>query len=70
MPKSQAPDPDELLTTGQAAVVAGVSVSRIQQFLRAGRLPFVRVGHYKLIKRSDAGSIERRRPGRPKRKRP
>ena len=45
----------ELLTVGQAAQVAGVFTSRIQNAMSSGRLPYVTVGasRYRFVTRSD-----------------
>lgn len=47
------PVSDEFLTTGQAAVVLGVSRQRVVDLCERGRLPFVRVGSHRRLRRSD-----------------
>jgi excisionase family DNA binding protein len=53
------------LTTSQAAAKLGLSISRIQQFIREGRLPAEKVGRDWLIREEDLKLVENRKPGRP-----
>jgi excisionase family DNA binding protein len=55
------------LTTSQAAERLGVSVSRVQQFIKAGRLPAEKVGRDYLIQAADLAKVKNRKPGRPRR---
>ena len=56
------------LTTPQAAERLGVSIYRIQQFIREGRLPAEKVGRDWLIREGDLKLVENRKPGRPPKK--
>jgi excisionase family DNA binding protein len=60
----------ELLNVEQAALVLGVSVRRVYQFLRPERLPVVRVAGRMLVRREDAlaGVVRKRHTGGRKRK--
>lgn len=54
-----------LITTRQAADKLGVHITRIQQFIKAKRLPFQRYGRDYLIDESDLDSLVIYEPGRP-----
>ena len=56
------------LTTPQAAAKLGLSIYRIQQFIREGRLPAEKVGRDWLIREEDLKLVENRKPGRPPKK--
>ncbi len=55
----------DLLTTKEAAERLGVTVTRVQQMITAGRLPAEKMGRDYFIKIDDLVSIEDRKPGRP-----
>lgn len=55
----------DLLTTEQAAEKLGVSVARVRQLILAGRLPAEKFGRSHVIRVSDLGLVEDRKPGRP-----
>ena len=54
-----------LLTTPEAAERLGVTVTRVQQLIAAGRLPAEKLGRDYFIKEVDLKLVEDRRPGRP-----
>jgi excisionase family DNA binding protein len=54
------------LTTSQAAAKLGVSVSRVQQFIKEGRLPAEKLGRDYIIRPKDLAKVKDRKPGRPK----
>jgi len=59
---------DTLLTTSQAAEFLGVTPSRIRQLILENRLPAMKVGRDRLIKKNDLAlfaEIPRARTGRP-----
>jgi excisionase family DNA binding protein len=62
-------DITEYVTTAQAAALLGVSKSRVDQFCRDGRLPFVLVGTARAILRADvetfAGAPRQKRGRKP-----
>jgi len=55
----------DLLTTKEAAERLGVTVTRVQQMITAGRLPAEKMGRDYFIKIDDLVSVEDRKPGRP-----
>ena len=56
------------LTTSQAAAKLGVSISRVQQLIKAKRLPAEKVGRDFIIQPKDLAKVRNRKPGRPKKK--
>lgn len=57
-----------LLTTKEAAEKLGVTVTRVQQLILAGRLPAEKMGRDYVIKGDDLKLVEDRKPGRPPKK--
>ena len=55
----------DLLTTKEAAERLGVTVTRVQQMITAGRLPAEKMGRDYFIKVDDLATVEDRKPGRP-----
>lgn len=55
----------DLLTTKEVASRLGVTVTRVQQMITAGRLPAEKLGRDYIIKNADLRLVENRRPGRP-----
>lgn len=53
------------LSSGQVAKKLGVSVIRVQQFIRDGRLKAMKVGRNYVIKESDLVTVSERKVGRP-----
>jgi excisionase family DNA binding protein len=56
----------KLLTTKQAAERLGVTVTRVQQLIGAGRLPAEKMGRDYVIKEDDLKLVADRKPGRPR----
>ncbi|HZG53629.1 MAG TPA: helix-turn-helix domain-containing protein [Pyrinomonadaceae bacterium] len=54
-----------ILTTAQAAERLGVSVRRVQQLVRDGRLPAEQFGGSLMIREEDLKLVENRKVGRP-----
>ena len=54
------------LTTREVAERLGVSVTRVQQLILAGRLPAVKKGRDYFIKDEDVNLVIDRKPGRPR----
>lgn len=55
-----------LLTTPKVAARLGVSVTRVQQMIAAGRLPAEKMGRDYFIKEEDLRLVADRKPGRPR----
>jgi excisionase family DNA binding protein len=55
-----------ILTTAQAAERLGVSVRRVQQLVKNGRLPAEQFGGALMIKEEDLELVENRKVGRPR----
>jgi excisionase family DNA binding protein len=56
----------KLLTTKEVAERLGVTVTRVQQLIAAGRLPAEKMGRDYFIKEDDLKFVEDRKPGRPR----
>ena len=54
-----------LLSTRDAATRLGITPRRVVAFIRAGRLPALRVGRTWVIREADLELVKERRPGRP-----
>jgi excisionase family DNA binding protein len=54
------------VTTKEAAERLGVTVTRVQQLIHAGRLPAEKKGRDYFIKEEDLKLVEDRKPGRPR----
>lgn len=57
-----------MLTTKEAAEQLGVTVTRVQQMINAGRLPAEKMGRDYVINADDMATIANRKPGRPPKK--
>lgn len=55
----------KMLTTNEAASLLGVTVQRIHQFIKDGRLPAEKMGRDYIIKEDDLMLVEDRKVGRP-----
>lgn len=55
-----------ILTAAQAAERLGVSVRRVQQLVKEGRLPAEQFGGAWMIKEEDLKLVENRKVGRPR----
>ena len=55
----------KLLSTPEVAERLGVTVSRIQALIWAGRLPAQKIGRDYVIFEEDLGLVKDRKPGRP-----
>jgi excisionase family DNA binding protein len=58
--------PMAILTTAQAAERLGISVRRVQQLVKDGRLPAEQFGGALMIREEDLKLIENRKVGRPR----
>lgn len=58
--------PMGILSTAEAAVKLGVSVRRVQQLVKVGRLPAKVFGGSLMIEEKDLKLVKNRKPGRPK----
>lgn len=56
----------KLLTTKEAAERLGISIRRVQELIKSGRLPADRFGRAFVIRESDLYLVEERKVGRPK----
>src|SRR5262249_2644909 len=55
----------EILSTADAAARLGVSVRRVQQMVKSGKLPADRFGGSLMIRAGDLKLVANRKPGRP-----
>ena len=55
----------EFLTTKEAAEKLGISIRRLQELTKNGRLPFEKFGRALMIKESDLELVRERKNGRP-----
>lgn len=60
------PNLDKFLTTAQAASKLGISVRRVQQLVKSGRLPASTFGGSLVIAEKDLALVAERKTGRPK----
>jgi excisionase family DNA binding protein len=51
--------PDELLTTGEVAVLLGSSRQHVVDLWERGLLPYVRVGTHRRVRRADVEAVLR-----------
>jgi excisionase family DNA binding protein len=58
---------EKMLTTPEAAGRLGITVPRVHQLIKAGRLPSQQFGRDHLIREEDLTLVSDRKPGRPKR---
>jgi excisionase family DNA binding protein len=56
----------KLLTTKEAAEHLGISIRRVQELVKSGRLPADKFGRALVIRESDLQLVEERKAGRPK----
>jgi excisionase family DNA binding protein len=56
----------KLLTTKEVAERLSVSVPRVHELIKAGRLPSIKMGRDRFIKESDLKLVENRKVGRPR----
>lgn len=54
-----------LITTAQAAEKLGISVRRVQELIKTGRLPYQQFGRTYVVDEEDLKLVEDRKPGRP-----
>jgi excisionase family DNA binding protein len=55
-----------LISTKDAAARLGLSVRRVQDFLKDGRLPAQMIGGVYMINEKDLALVKNRKPGRPR----
>ncbi len=54
-----------LITSAQAAEKLGISVRRVQELIKSGRLPSQQFGRTYVVNEDDLKLVEDRKPGRP-----
>ncbi|MCU0239231.1 MAG: helix-turn-helix domain-containing protein [Pyrinomonadaceae bacterium] len=57
---------NDFITTKEASEKLGVSMRRVTELIKKGRLPSLQVGREHLIKESDLELVKERKSGRPK----
>lgn len=57
---------DGLLTTPEVAQRLGITIPRVHQLVKDGRLPSKQFGRTHLIREADLALVAERKPGRPK----
>jgi excisionase family DNA binding protein len=57
-----------LITSAQAAEKLGISVRRVQELIKSGRLPSQQFGRTYVVNENDLKLVEDRKPGRPPKK--
>ena len=57
-----------LITSAQAAEKLGISVRRVQELIKNGRLPSQQFGRTYVVNEDDLKLVEDRKPGRPPKK--
>ncbi|MET0465634.1 MAG: helix-turn-helix domain-containing protein [Chitinophagaceae bacterium] len=55
-----------LITSAQAAEKLGISVRRVQELIKNGRLPSQQFGRTYVVNEDDLKLVEDRKPGRPR----
>lgn len=56
----------KLLTTKEVAFRLGISIKRVQELIKGGRLPAQKPARDYFVKESDLRLVQDRKPGRPK----
>lgn len=52
---------NEHMTTREAGKLLGLSTERVRQLVDAGKLPVLKVGRYRFVKRTHVETLKRRR---------
>lgn len=55
-----------LITSAQAAEKLGISMRRVQELIKTGRLPAQQFGRTYVVEEDDLKLVENRKPGRPR----
>lgn len=58
----------DFVTVREASKKLKITVGRVHQLIRAGRLPAEKLGFQYAIKKDDVKRVEQRKPGRPRHK--
>ena len=59
-------NPDGFLNTQQVADHLGITRTRVQQMIIAGRLPATKIGRDNFVREEDLALVEHRKRGRPR----